>query len=153
MMKKANKQLALHRKPHAQKEEDSPALLVKHIGKSMLITAGAGILLTLICSLAAYFYSDPDKLIRPLALVSCGMTALIGGFGAVRIHGHSALVCGLLNGSLMTAAMLLVSLFFTAHASGYSAGIACLLHAAFFLLSVAGAYIGLRRKPKKKKRF
>ena len=135
---------------HTQAAQDSPLLLGKHIGKSLLITVLASLSLLLILSLAAYFYSDPDQLIRPLGLCSAGLAAFIGGIAAVRIHGHSALICGLLNGCAFTIILLLLSLFFRSHASGYSTGIACLLHAAILLISVGGAFLGLRRAPKHK---
>lgn len=133
-----------------QPEEESLSLWVKHLGKSLVITLIAGTALTLIGSLIAYFTPDPNSFIRPMAIVAAALTALIGGFAALRIHGHAALMCGLLNGSLTTALMILVSLFFKDYSSGYSAGISCLLHTAFLLLSVMGAYLGLRRKPKRR---
>ena len=134
-----------------QPEDDSPALLARHMAKSLLITIAAGMILLLAASLCAYFFPDPDQLILPLGLAASLLTALIGGFCAVRIHGHSALVCGLCNGSLFTLLMILVSLFFKAYSAGYSATVSCLLHAAFLLLSVAGAFLGLRKAPKKRK--
>ena len=133
-----------------QETQDSPWLLAKHMGKSLLITIGTSIALLLIFSLIAYFYADPDQLIQPLGLIGAGLAALIGGLAAVRIHGHSALICGLLNGCAFTVILLLFSLFFRSYASGYSAGIACLLHTAILLFSVAGAFLGLRRSPKSK---
>lgn len=136
---------ARHAAQHTQETQDSPWLLAKHTGKSLLITLGISIALLLALSLAAYFYSDPDQLIRPLGLGGAALASLIGGIVAVRIHGHSALICGLLNGCGFTVVLLLLSFFFKAHASGYSAGIACLLHAAILLFSVAGAFLGLRR--------
>lgn len=135
---------------HAQPEEDSLALWVRHLGKSLVITLIAGTALLLIGSLIAYFTPDSNTLIRPIGMVAAALTALIGGFAALRIHRHAALMCGLLNGSLTTALMILVSLFFKDYSSGYSTGISCLLHTAFLLLSVAGAYLGLKRKPKRK---
>ena len=155
MMKQANKRHPIPQKHKkvTHPEDDSPALLAKHIGKSLLVTLAAAMLLNLVFSLIAYFYSDPDRLIRPLALAAAGLSALIGGFASLRIHGHAALLCGLLNGSAAMALMILASLFFTDYGTGYSAGISILLHAGFLLLSVAGAYMGLHKKPKKKKKY
>ena len=110
-------------------------------------------MLSLIAALIAYFSADPDSLTLPLGLAASALTALIGGFSAVRIHGHAALLCGLLNGAAMTALMMLVSLFFTSLSVGHSALISALLHTAFILLSVAGAYIGISQKSKKPKRI
>lgn len=129
-------------------EEDSPALWAKHIGKSVLVTAVVGLLFTLLGSLIAYFTPDPNRFTMALGLAASAFTALVGGFTALRIHGHSALLCGLLNGSVFIALMMLISLFFTEHSSSYSGTVSFLLHAAFLLLSVAGAYLGLS-KPKK----
>lgn len=158
MMKQATKTQAKKRPLNyaakkAQPEEDSPALLARHMGKSLLITVGVGILLTVICSLIAYFCADPDSMIRPLSFCAAALTALAGGFIAVRIHKHAALICGLLNGSLCTALMILASLFFRAYSSGYAAWLSCLLHIGFMLLSVAGAYIGLQHGTKSTKKM
>lgn len=126
-----------------QPEEDSPALWGKHLTKSLLITLAASLILMLVGALVAYFTPDPNALVHPLSLSCAALSALIGGFAAVRIHKHSALLCGLLNGSLATALMMLFSLFFRGYSSGYSAGISAMLHAAFILFSVAGAFLGL----------
>ena len=154
MMKPSNRKHIPQAQRRMQKnEEDSPALWAKHIGKSLLITLLAAVLLTLTLSLAACFYSDPNVLIRPMGLLSSGLTALIGGFAATRIHGHAALLCGIINGSAAMAFLMLLSCFLGEHAAGYSAGISLLLHAGFLALSVAGAYLGMRKKPKKKRKF
>ncbi len=143
--------LPSHRKT-VTPEEDSPALWAKHIGKSVLITALAGIISMLLFSLIAYFTPDPNRFTLPFGLAASAITALIGGFVALRIHGHSALLCGLLNGTVFTALMMLISLFFTAHSSSHSGMMSFLLHAAFLLLSVAGAYLGLSKSQKRKSR-
>ena len=137
--------------PHrntAPPTEDSFALWVRHLLKSLLLTLGIGIASTLICSLGAYFYPDPNRLTLPLGLAASGLTAFLGGMITSRIHRHSALLCGLLSGSLFNALMMLLSLCFASEAQGYTALISALLHAGFLLLSVAGAYLGL---PKSKK--
>ena len=154
-MQKSNKKIHRRVKSVADRDSsanESPALLIRHLTKSLLITLLAGIFLTLSSSLAAYFSPDPDRLIAPLALIATGGTALIGGFAAVRIHGQNALICGLLNGSAFMVAMMLLSLCFANYSAGYSAGISCLLHVGFVVFSVAGAYLGLKKVPKKKKR-
>lgn len=151
-MKKAT---AAKRKVHAKRpspEESSLGIWTLHLGKSLLITlaVGLGILLTL--SLFAYFYTDPNTLILPLALSGAGLTALISGIITVKIHGHSALICGLLSGCLLLCVMMLLSLFFTNDGTGYSTGISCLLHAGIPILSVIGAYWGTPRKASGKHR-
>lgn len=140
----------LRRNDSAQESNNSPALLFQNISKAVLITVGVGLLMVLSMALIAYFCPDPDSMTRPLGLAASALTALVGGFTAVRLHGHNALVCGLLSGSALTVLLLLISLFFTTYASGYSAGISCLLHTAFVLFSVAGAYLGLPRASKTK---
>lgn len=140
------------KKVTSQKGAASPSGLWKDIGKSLLISVGTGFLLTLVGSLGAYFYVDPDQLIPGIALFAAAITALIGGFSAVRIHGHSALLCGALNGLSMIALMMLLSLFFVPFASGYSAAISALLHVCYPLLSIAGAYLGLKKPQQKKKK-
>ena len=133
-------------------EESTPRLWIGHLGKSLLITMAAGLGILLVFSLIAYFYADPNILILPLALVGAGLTALIGGIVTVRIHGHSALFCGLLIGSILTGLMMLLSLFFTKDGMGYSTGISCLLHAGIPLLSVIGSYLGLQKRSPKRHR-
>ncbi len=141
----------VHRKAQrSQPEEDSAALWVKHLTKSLLITLAASLILMLGGSLIAYFTPDPNAIVHPISLACASLTALIGGFSAVRIHKRSALLCGLLNGSLATALMMLLSLFFKNYASGYSAGISAVLHAAFILCSVAGAFLGLPKGMKRR---
>ena len=129
----------------------SPALLPKHLLKSLGMTLGVGLLLIVSASLIAYFMPDPNALIMPLGLSAAGLTAFLGGVIAVRIHGGGALLSGLLNGCLLMIVMLLLSLCFVRNSSGYTAGVSCLLHAGFLMLSVAGAYLGNRRKTRKKR--
>lgn len=130
---------------------DDPMIWIRHMGKSLLFTLGIGAALLILLSLGIYFCADPSRYVAPLGLTAAGLTALIGGFLAVRIHGHSALLCGLFNGGLLTLVTLLISLFMKPNASGYSTGIICLLHTLAILLSVAGAYAGLKAPKKKRK--
>lgn len=156
MKKTTNHSLAARQRPlsNGKSAASTPGKFFRHMGKSLWITLLAGALILLLFSLVAYFYKDPDQIIRPLALVASALTALVGGFAAVRIHGHAALVCGLFNGCLTMAVMIFASLFFKPYASGYSAGIALLFHTLFLFLSIAGAYAGLKRgeRPRKKRR-
>lgn len=138
------------RHTRTKESEKAPLPPVSTILKSFAVTVGVGFLLLLALSLALYFSPNPSPMIRPAGLVAAALTALIGGFTVSRMHGQSALLCGLINGSALMALMLLLSLFFAKHASAYSALVSCLLHAGVVLLSVAGAYLGLRRRPKKK---
>ncbi len=151
MHKKAKKRHA----PPSRSDASAPAgpmLWAKHLSKSLTITLAVALGSVLMLSLLAYFYDDPDRLARPLGLAAAGVTALVGGFASVRIHGEGALICGLLNGLVFMALMMLLSLAFAGLASGYSAGVSLLLHTAFLLLSVVGGYLGLRKKTKKRKK-
>ena len=130
-------------------EEDNSTQLFRHALIGFLISLLATPLLLLICTLIAYFSPDPNLLILPLGITSAALCALIGGFSAARLHGHTALLCGLTNAILLTVFMLVLSLFFRSQASHYSTGISILLHSLIPLLSVTGAYFGL---PKAKKR-
>ncbi len=140
-----------HATKHIQIEEDSLSLWANHLAKSFLISIGAAIILLLSLSLGAYFYPDPDRLILPFSYIAAAGTALIGGFATARLHKHSALLCGLLSGALCSVVMMLLSLCFRAAAVGYSAWLSCLLHTAFFVFSIIGAYLGLPKPQKKAK--
>ena len=140
-------------KQHSKKEDASAALLLDLI-KSMAVTLLIGLLSLLICSLLAYFTEDPNAFIQPLGILSAAITAFGGGFAAMRFHRQSALLCGLLNGCALMAVMLLLSLAFASQASHYSMPISLLLHLSLPILSVFGAFLGVPRakKPKKRKK-
>ena len=99
--------------------------------------------------LAVYFLPDPDPAIRPVALLISFLVAFVGGVISGRIHRAAPALCGTLNGCLLLALMLLLSLIFRDSAFGYSLGIALLLHALIPLLSLAGALFGVRKKGRK----
>ena len=129
-----------------QQETASPAEFPKKALRAFLVTLAIGAGLILLASLGAYFMPDPDPMIRPLAYAAAALTALLGGFAAGKLHGSAPAVCGLVNGLLLLALMLLLSLFFRSHASGYPAWASALLHAAVLALSFAGALLGVRRR-------
>ncbi len=133
------------KQPKKQAEEASSAILLQNTAKSLLITAAIGIALITAASLIAYFTADPIVWIPPLSLCASALTALLGGFAAAKINGSAALLCGLINGTVMTAVIMLASLFFKSMASGYSAPVSFLLHAAFILLSALGGWLGQKR--------
>lgn len=141
-----------NRPPYApkklQKDEHSPALLAKDVGKGLLITVGIGVLLTLVGALIAYFCADPIALIPPLSLIAAALTSFLGGLISARIHGQASLLCGLLNGTLLMALMIFTSLFFRAYASGYTGWLSCILHVGVLLLSVLGGFVA-QHKPAK----
>ena len=139
---------------HSPRRESAEPHLFRSILKSVLITIGIAAGLITVASLALSFTPDPNALILPIALGVSAATALSGGFLALRIHGSAALICGLLNGGVVMALMLLLSPLFRSHSSAYSAGIAALLHATFLACSVAGSYLAShlasRKKPKRR---
>lgn len=121
------------------------ASFAHHMLKSIGISCLTAILTVFLASLAAYFAEDPAQLFLPLGLAAAAITAFVGGFGAVRLHKKSALLCGMTNACAMMALMLLLSLAFGNGASGHSTLLSCILHIAFLLLSLLGAYIALPR--------
>ncbi len=113
---------------------------------TLLFAAG----LLLIASLAVYFLPDPDPAIQPIALIIAFLVAFVGGIISGRIHRAAPALCGPLNGCLLLALMLLLSLFFRNLSFGYSVGVALLLHALVPLLSLMGALLGVRKKEGKR---
>lgn len=100
----------------------------------------------LVVSLIACFLPDPAPSTEPLGLLAAGLSALVGGVISGRIHRSAPAVCGLANGALLLAVMLLCSLFFSGSGFGYSTAVSILLHALIPLLSVFGALIGVRKR-------
>ncbi len=141
-----------HSRSNTTAQETASSHLATHLATSFGITILIGMLLLLVCTAIAYFCPDPNATVQVFGLIASALTALFGGFTSIKLHKHSALFCGLLNGLLVSAFMLLLSLFFAKYASGYSAGISCLLHMIFLVFSVLGAYLGLPKSSSKKKK-
>ncbi|MBQ8310524.1 MAG: hypothetical protein IJX80_05870 [Clostridia bacterium] len=145
--------------PHTKaKRDDTPAsaaLFVRRAAMSLSFTLGLSAVLLIVLSLAAYLTPDPDALTAPLGLAACALTSLFGGMISVRVHQrHAPLPAAFCNAALLSTMMLILSLFFSPLASGYSALISALLHAAVFALSLLGALIAMREpKPKRKRKF
>ena len=128
----------------------SASLLVQHLVKSFLTTALIGALLLLLCALIAYFTPDPAHWAKPLGWSAAAITAFLGGWIALRIHGKSALLCGLGNGALM---LLLGWLLSACIEDTFALPLwqALLFRGIFLLLSMAGAYLGRASgEPKKR---
>jgi len=142
-----------HAKAHAA-APDSPALFLRRAAKSLSFTLAIGAALLIVLSLAAYLAPDPDALTLPLGLVASALTSLLGGLISVRVHQrHAPLPAATVNAALLSLLMLILSLFFADLASGYSALISAMLHAAVFALSALGALVGMRQpQPKRKRR-
>ena len=152
MTKRMKQPARKHPTKRTEGTESSPAVFMRDMGKSLAVTLIAALALLLVASLAAYFSPNPTALIQPLGLTVSALTAVIGGVSMIRFHKTGSLVCGFAIGTLLMGAVILASLFCRTYASGYSVGISLLLHAAFLALSVAGAYMGRRRAPKRRKR-
>ena len=131
-----------HTKKNAKPQEAS---FPQKALRTFLWTLGVGAGLILIGSLIASFLPDPAPAATPIGLSVAMLTALIGGIISGKIHRKAPAVCGLTNGALLLAAMLLCSLFFQSLAAGYSTLTAILIHALIPLLSVFGALLGVRR--------
>lgn len=136
-----------HAKKSAKPQEAAfPQKALRAFLWTLAIGAGA----VLVGSVFLAFLPDPAPLTTPVGLLAAMLTALLGGVAAGKIHRTAPAVCGLLNGALLLAVMLLCSLFFGKNAAGYSTGTAILIHAAIPLLSVFGALLGVRKKPRKR---
>lgn len=142
---------------HANRKKSSGSANRQEVGfaqkalRSFLWTLAFAAGLLLVASLAVCFLPDPDPAIQPLALLIAFLTAFVGGVIAGRTHRSAPALCGPVNGCLLLALMLLLSLFFRSMAFGYSIGIALLLHALILLFSLAGALLGVKRKPARKR--
>lgn len=145
-MSSINKTKSTSRREHSAQ---APGLM-HDVGKGLLISIGIAVSLNLLASLAAYFAPDPAALARPLGLAASAVTALLGGYVTARIHRHAALFCGLANGCGMITLLLLSSFCVGSLASGYSFPVTLLLHLAYVALSLVGALLGIRQKPKSK---
>ncbi len=123
---------------------------------SLGVTVIVGILLILAASLIAYFTSDPNRYIRPIAVVCAALTFLVGGGIAAKKRPDASLAAGAANGLLLSAIFLALSLLFRHTAVGYPAWAAALLHGAMILLSLLGAYITVVRakntRPRKRRK-
>ncbi len=133
------------RKSSPKNTQPSGTIFSKETLRAFLITLAIGGGLILLMSLGAYFHPDPDSIIHPLAYVAAALTAFFGGFTAGKLRGNAPAICGLVNGILLTAVMLLLSFFFLSESSGYSALVSTLLHAAVPVLSVLGAMAGIKK--------
>lgn len=107
------------------------------------IALATGIILLFIAALAAYKTADPDPLTLPLSLAAlyCGMLA--GGIAASRILGRAAYDAAAVSGAIVSAVMLVVSVFVKEH-NIYPLWIKLVMHAGVFAAMLLGALIGRR---------
>ncbi|MBE6529574.1 MAG: hypothetical protein E7680_03090 [Ruminococcaceae bacterium] len=119
------------------------------------IAAGIGAILILLASLIANLTPDPGRLIRPFAIVAASLTYLAAGMVAAGLRPDAPLAAGTVNGLVLSAVFLAISLFFRKSVSPLPVYATALLHAGMILLSLLGAYLFVLKKakqPRKKKR-
>lgn len=136
------------------RSEDMPPLVSAF--KSSLTGFAAALVSSLILWIAAsaiaYANDDPDSVVGALALGVIYLSALTGGFVAVRYNKKDALLCGLLSGAMLAVFFFIISLFFGESPSSYSVFVELMLRGAMLLMSVFGAFAGLHRKDRRRKR-
>lgn len=136
-------------------ERENASLPLLDAFRSLLLCLGVALLLLVAASLAAYFAPDPDVLIPPLGLSVAALTSFLGGYLTLRRHRHSALMCGLLFGMLLTLLSLPLGVLLSSRGVAYPLWAVILMRTAVVLLSVIGSFCALRsleRAPKRKRR-
>lgn len=128
----------------AESASASPFALIRSSAIGFGCTVGVGLLFLLIAALIAHTSHDPNAIAASLAYAALYTTALFAGIITVRIHGHSALLCGLISGALLLLAGLLVAACLSADPMLQSTHV-LLLRLPVPLLSVAGAYLARKR--------
>lgn len=127
-------------------EGDEGSLFLKSLFGTILLTLAVGGGVLLLSTLILTFVPDPLALALPVGIICAALTALAGGFFATRVYHLAPLGAGLINGILITALSLLLSLLFAknaeCYATGYSAAVSALLHAGAVGLSIGGAFLG-----------
>ena len=116
---------------------------------------GIGAVFILLAALAASFTPDPGRLIFPLAVAAAGLTYLFAGMIAAKLRPDAPLAAGAVNGLILAAISLALSLLFRKRATVFPAYVTALLHAGMILLSLLGAYLYVlkkRKQPRRKKR-
>ena len=120
---------------------------------ALVISFCIGALLILVASLIANLTADPGRWIRPLAIFAAALTYLFSGMVAARMRQDAPLASGAIIGLLLSACLLILSLFFRKSVPVLPTYAIVLLHAGTILLSLLGAYLVVwkQRKPKRKK--
>jgi hypothetical protein len=132
------------------------SLFLKSTLGTLLLSLAVGGGMLLLSSFALTFTPDPLSLALPAGLLSAALASFMGGYFATRIYHLPALSAGLINGILLTALSLLLSLLFVKNAycysTGYSAAVSALLHTSIVGLSIGGAFLGGRERMQRKRR-
>ena len=109
------------------------------------IALAAGIILLFIAAFAAYKTADPDPLALPLSLAALYCGTLAGGITASRILGRAAYDAAAVSGAIVSAVMLVVSVFVKEH-NIYPLWLKLVMHAGVFAAMLLGALIGRHRR-------
>ncbi len=130
---------------------------VGNLMQSALFGALIGLLTATLLLFAAtavcYATADPASLTTPLALAALYLSSLIAGFAALRRHRSMALACGSLCGIFLMLVFLAVSLIFGNRVEGgFSLPFSLLVRGLMIPVSAIGGYLGLPRKPQRKRR-
>ena len=148
-MKQMKKQLGKRKKKEtAGKSETANPWLIPL--RCLLLTLLFGVFGIVALAVGLSFLPDPGSMIRPLALVVAGLTALFGGWLAGRKTPHAPILAGTINGLLLTALMLIGSLICRRYGTGYPPYLAALLHSSVILLSLLGALFGKMHRAKRR---
>lgn len=112
-------------------------------------------ILTTVACVAAYSSSDPTVLTLPLSIAVLLISNLVGGIVTSKLTNGSPLMCGLVCGTAITAAMLIASLMlFNATATDRTFFESAFLHVSAVCFCILGAFIGdikLKRDPRRKR--
>ncbi len=134
------------------KSSDGTVSVIKNCFIGMCIAIAVGFILLLIMSALALSFEDPDMSVGGMALAALYISALVGGFASVRMNSGEALLCGALVGAMLNVALVVISLFFRGgDPEGFGVG-ELLTRGAVILMSVLGAYMGLHKKKRKRRR-
>lgn len=137
---------AKRKKNHPSRTESGASFRGKLL-RALCLSVGIGAVLILCVSLILSLTPDPGKYIRPAALICAGITFFCAGLISGKKVPESAVSAGAVNGLLLSALTLLLSVLFHRSGSGYPAWAVVLLHTATILLSLLGAWLSAR-KPK-----
>lgn len=129
-------------------DESTPTLFcIKNAVFGALFALLAAAVLLLIGSAVAYSMSDPNAAATPIAIAITYIAFFAGGFITSKLNKDNLIVCSVLNWAVLSAIMLLFSLFFGSGIRyGYSLPLTLGLHALSFPADLAGAALGLKQR-------
>lgn len=111
------------------------------------------VMLGIIAAVILYQTGDPARYVTPVAFSVLYISALTGGFFASKLNGRSALLCGILSGTMILAFIILTSLLVNDHSNAdYGVIELVLLYGAVIVCAIIGAFIGTTRKNSKYKK-